>query len=356
MIYIAGTLSTLLLTYISVHIDQSKYLSYSEGRILKHIFGALSIMPLAIISAVRYNVGTDFSSYCQIYEMSHSKNAYIEQGFLSFMCILHKISDNPQIFIAVSSLIICAFYFYSIYKNSCNPVYSVLLFVIIGDYFSSMNVIRQMFAMVISLFTIPYIKSRKWLKTFIIIGIAMMIHKSAFIMIFLYFILALEWKPMTYTTALLATFASAGLLKATVLPILQRLTTYGRFFLKTSRYSKSNIDWASFLIYFSFFVLMSYKYKAIQKNKNLKLLYSAVWIALVIVASGIVMPTTVVRLALYMNPIIAIYVPELTCLTLRKSTRYVINFAIVFLYTLIRIIYLSNGWCGVLPYRTFWNY
>ena len=69
--------------------------------------------------------------------------------------------------------------------------------------------------MVISLFAIPYIKSRKWLKTFIIIGIAIMIHKSAFIIIFLYFIAALEWKPMTYAAALLATFASAGLLKAT---------------------------------------------------------------------------------------------------------------------------------------------
>lgn len=355
MIYIIGVLVTLLFAYIGIHIEQSKYISYSLGHIYKCLFTVLSTMPLLIISAARYAVGSDFFSYYRMFEKMYLRNSNMEIGFLLFIQALRKISANPQFFIAATSFVVCVFYFYAIYKNSVNPVYSILLFVVNGDYFMSMNAVRQAMAMTIVLFSIPYIRNRKWIKAFLIIGFATLFHKSAFIFIVLYFLVAVEWKPIIYMVSILATFVLAGLLKLMVLPFLQRFTSYGRFFLENSRYSESNIDWARFLIYLSFFIVMTYKFKIIQENINLKLMYSSVWMALIIVASGISMPTTVVRLAWYMNPIIAIYTPELTSTISQKQLRNIVNFLIISLYIITCIIFIRNGWHAALPYQTFWD-
>lgn len=355
MIYIIGTLSTLLLAYIAVHIDKSRLLPKYLGDIYKRFFMFLSVIPLSIISAVRYGVGTDFFSYYRIYERHIITNTY-EKGFEWLINLLYKISNNPQVFFVGTSFIICILYIYAIYRNSIDPVYSILLFVISGEYFSSMNIIRQYITITIVLFAIPYIKSRDWLKMLIVAIIASLFHTSAFIIILLYILYNIELKPIVYAFSIVITFVLANIIKALLLPFLNRFTTYGRFFLETSAYSESNIDWVKFLIYLSIFMLMTYGYRLVKENENLKLMYTAVWMSLIIVASGAAMPINVTRMALYMNPIIAIYMPEAINYVPNRRLKPVVKFAVTFCYTVVTIYLLVyTGWHNAWPYRTYWE-
>lgn len=355
MIYILSTLGTVMLTYIATHIDKSKLISIYWRHVLKHIFMVLSVMPMAIISAVRYGVGTDFLSYRRVYIRKYFGDVITERGFALMVNVLHKISDDPQFFFAVTSFVFCVIYIYAIYKNSINPVYSIFLFVVNGDYFFSMNGIRQAIAIAIALLTLPYVKNRDWMKMLIVIFVASTFHMSAWFFTLLYIVVKIEWKPLMYFNTVFFTFVFANVIKLLIFPFLEKFTTYGRFFLETSSYAESNIDWARFFIYMSFFVFMSYGYRAVKENIDLKIMYSAVWISLIIVALGIAMPRNVTRLALYMNPIIAIYTPEMTKCITNKRFRLVMNYAIVFCYTAICVIWLNNGWHNALPYQAFWS-
>lgn len=355
MVYIFGTLGTLLLAYIAAHIDKSKYISNYWGHVLKCIFMGLSVLPLAIISAVRYGVGTDFYSYRRTYNRMNFGGVITERGFVLLLEGLHKISDHEQIFFIVTSFIFCMIYIYVIYKNSLNPVYSIFLFVVNGDYFMSMNTIRQAIAVAIILLALPYVKTRNWKRMLIIVFIASTFHMSAWFFVLFYLLATAEWKPIMYFNTVLATFILSNLVKVLIVPFLQKFTTYGRFFLETSTYVESNVDWVRFFIYMSFFAFMSYQYGIVRENANLKMMYSAVWMALVIVALGVAMPRNAIRVALYMNPIIAIYTPELTKCIANKQFRVVINFAIIFCYTIYCVYAINNGWHNAIPYQTFWN-
>ena len=84
-IYISGTLSAVLFSYFATHIGSSQKISAIEKKIWRKLFAILSFVPLTFIMAVRYNVGTDFSAYWNMYRSTPRKN--IEKGFVAFIDI-----------------------------------------------------------------------------------------------------------------------------------------------------------------------------------------------------------------------------------------------------------------------------
>lgn len=70
IVYITGTLISVLFAYISSHIENTDSLEISAKRMSKKIFAILSVLPLLLIMAFRHGVGTDFFSYSQIFCMA----------------------------------------------------------------------------------------------------------------------------------------------------------------------------------------------------------------------------------------------------------------------------------------------
>ena len=108
-IYISGTLSAVLFSYFATHIGSSQKISAIEKKIWRKLFAILSFVPLTFIMAVRYNVGTDFSAYWNMYRSTPRKN--IEKGFVAFIDICKVFSSNPQFMFFLASIIICGCYF-----------------------------------------------------------------------------------------------------------------------------------------------------------------------------------------------------------------------------------------------------
>lgn len=352
MVYVIATLLSILLACMAVNIQKGSLKTGNKKNAFR-LCAFFSFFPLAIVSAVRFGVGTDFYIYYYGYKHVISWDEF-EIAFRYLLTFLNIITSEPQLFFVVSSFFICGSYFYAIYKESVNPVYSILLFVLTRDYFRSMNGVRQYIALAIGIFALPYIKKKEWKKVIPIILVACAFHTSAIIYFVLLFFYVVNIKPYKVLIAVGCMFFFGNAFKDMLFPILKKYTHYAKFY-SHYMYAESGFEFTTFLIYLAFLILLTYEYNKVRKKESLKLLYTAVLIGAIVVISGAVMPKNVARFAWYMNSIIAIYVPEATQSLTDKRIAFIVNIAIIVFYFLITTTGTLEGSNDVLPYRAYWE-
>ena len=106
---------------------------------------------LLIVSGFRdFSVGADTKVYVNIFYNIKNLNLMkdrFEIGFLRYVEILHRISENPAILLIVSSAICVGTACLFTHRFSKNPILSMMLYILLGSYFSQMNVMRQTIAL-----------------------------------------------------------------------------------------------------------------------------------------------------------------------------------------------------------------
>lgn len=159
----------------------------------------LSILVFAIVAGLRYNVGVDHLMYLQFYE-DMAKQGWItretlEPGFLFIIKIFTELNLHFFFFFAFLAAIQLFFVYYAFrYKKYLLPY--IGLFIMLGPFFLNwMNGIRQCIVMCFFIFAIEFIQQRKLLLYIISIILASLIHKSAYLLIPIYFLL---WKPFKW--------------------------------------------------------------------------------------------------------------------------------------------------------------
>lgn len=355
-VYIYGTLLSVGFAYCYSKVKESKKILYTYKFLLGSLFVFLSVIPLTWIMAVRRGVGSDYWSYWLWF--NGFSRGDLEPGYIFLSTILRKLFDSPQSIFIVCAIIICGGYFFVIYKESANPAYSILLFVLCKDYFIAMNGMRQYVAGVIVLFAIPYIKERNWIRSFIIIFIASCFHKSSLIFIAFYMLYAIPVTPVVAACIFTGGILFSGVLVQFILPFLSSLGLYVNYLSLTSSFHNTtgDINLAYILIFFAFFLLLSFEYKQSNENKNFKLIYTADILSLFLLSIGAIMPLNFHRITWFMNAFIAIYIPEITSLLKNKPFRKFINMAIIVSYAIYTIKTISEGNQDVIPYYTIWSY
>lgn len=151
----------------------------------KKIFQILSSLPFIIISAIRYNVGTDYLlRYKPGFEtILRGKEVFnYELGFslLNKLCLLF--TEHYQSIFIVTSILINAFIFYAIYKKSDKPLLSILVYFVGAYYFESMNGVRQFLAMAILMIAFLYSEKGKLLPIILCGIMAYYIHNISLIL------------------------------------------------------------------------------------------------------------------------------------------------------------------------------
>ena len=114
-------------------------------------------------------------------------NLFNEPGFIFLNWILANVFHNSQSLILVTSIITNTLITLFIYRYTKHFTFSMFLYISSGSFFSSMNIIRQYLAIAIILSGFKYIEEKNLKKFLIIVFIAFLFHKSAIIMIFVYF-------------------------------------------------------------------------------------------------------------------------------------------------------------------------
>lgn len=150
-----------------------------------------SFFLLLFVSAFRGDFATDYQSY-QFYfnyfkqfgilDIFHVR-FWQEPGYTFLNIIIGTISQHELAIMIATSLIIIYLFYYRFVKDSPYIWLTVLMFISVGTYYTSFNMIRQMIAIAITFAGAGFLYEKKYVKYLLIVGIASTFHFSALVMI-----------------------------------------------------------------------------------------------------------------------------------------------------------------------------
>lgn len=177
----------------------SGFLFYIGSLNKKNSFNIVSIIALIIpicIATFRYGVGTDYFSYLNGFYRAESYSIYnnfIDNGiFESGFYIITKIAivmGNYRSMFALSSILtlVPIYYVFSKHRGIESVTLGMILYLCI--YFpTSLNIMRQYIALAFVVLSFDFIFKRQFIKFVITILIASLFHKTAIIVLLLYFL------------------------------------------------------------------------------------------------------------------------------------------------------------------------
>lgn len=332
----------------------------------KNFFVFLSFLPLYVVSAVRYLVGTDYAgTYKQIYDYTYRQGIHWGIANESLYALLNRIagiysgSDYVGVF-ALSSLLVCGFVFWGIKRQSVDFFYSVLFFIAGGFYFWSFNGVRQAIAMAIFLYSLQYVESKEFWKYCVCIIMAFGFHKISILYFIVYFCKRIRIDFRVMLAAPLVILFSAVSLRQLAYMIaskIQILKVYVKRYLGNMMFD--NYTEASFthayinMAVLGLYLLIAFIYDRKQKKCNL-------WLNLQLIATGFSLLANVLPLANRLSRLFAfaqiLSVPYMTGLITDKRLRVIVNVGVVFCFSLYTFVtYFVLGYHDILPYRTIFS-
>ena len=199
------------------------YFKFPNSRSIKIGYLLICSACLIFIGGWRYGIGFDYYQYLTIFEDICSKSwselgsAYGEMGFKIFAKLLSLFTQDGQMLYVATNVMMVGIVMVLIYRYSSIPFISVFLFVVLKFFYTGMNLVRYAMAIIICLAaytflrrsTMDYTKENRTPKAIlrdllthflpyaIIILIATSFHKSALIMLPVYFIVKLPLNKIT---------------------------------------------------------------------------------------------------------------------------------------------------------------
>jgi hypothetical protein len=155
----------------------------SDARIRKFLLWN-SLVVLAFISAFRFQVGTDYQHYIDIFnwvqEFGRDK-VYVEPGYgyLNQFLITMQWGSWPLFLISSVLLSVAVGTFITEFVNSRLWCFAVFLYICGGFFFSSMNLVRQYMATAIVLWAFTLYTKRRWIAAITVFILAMSFHTAA---------------------------------------------------------------------------------------------------------------------------------------------------------------------------------
>lgn len=153
----------------------------------KKLFTIISLCLMIFFASVR-SVGSDWLLYKTIYSRQSFSDRF-DIGYKLLMkacyCIFHNNYFFVTLFISICTILIV----YSVIKKESKALeISLFLFVTLGFYTKSFNIMKQMLAVAVTFYGARFITERKLCKYVITIFIASLFHKTALIMIPFYWL------------------------------------------------------------------------------------------------------------------------------------------------------------------------
>lgn len=310
----------------------------NKGR-YRRIYFALIFLPVWLIMGLRYGVGKDFFSYQSIFNAVRFQRtalySNIEEGYIFLNYIIGKLSSDSVYIFLVTSFIIVFFFLKGICEHSPNIMLSMVLFISLGYYFNAMNAVRQFMAIAITFYGIKYVNKGEWYKFLIIVLLASMFHKSAFVVVFTY-IAFVFLKEKTFWIGTFAFFVIIHFWGDAILQVLRSNYWIAKFVkhnITTSRVSYYNIAIALVTFLAGYIVYLKQ-----GKRQDMLLYLKYNWIALLSFLFLFNWGTACTRVAFYFTPVYLIIIPIVVKSLKGWKTRLAVQSALF----LICAIYLMN--------------
>lgn len=129
--------------------------SFMGRSVWRNLMWLVVFLLLFLVSALRFDVGTDYSSkdfylgYVEIYRVyadGGSMHFGVDPGFLGLIRLVQALGGNPQLIFVITSALVCGLVVRACRRVSCHPALSLALFLVAGLYLESFNIVRQWIA------------------------------------------------------------------------------------------------------------------------------------------------------------------------------------------------------------------
>ncbi|HBC3604841.1 TPA: EpsG family protein [Vibrio parahaemolyticus] len=287
------------------------------------LISSVFIIILFIVAGLRYDVGTDFSTYVYFINLiNNGHDTYMESGFELMIKLLLDSGFEEQSVFFVSSLITITFFYFFIIKHSEQYTFSVIIFFLFPIfYLASFNGVRQFIAISIFLYSIRFILEKKLTSYCIIIVVGSFFHKTILLMLPLYFILnkRLGVKKTILTSILFVSFVS-------FLPFIGRALGFPEKYF-TDVLVTEGINYKALVFPCIFIIYCFFETKCKEKCNDKNITYNMLFIGSLISITPLIssLPSApVIRMSSYFTPVIIIFFS---------------NFSFVFVKSEIRVIY-----------------
>ncbi len=310
--------------------DEITYCKVSHTRQAKFFF-CLVVIVLIFVAGNRYYVGSDFKSYYHGYEYYSSdlwrRLVKLDEPVIS---IIYKIAtaiwhDGWAGILATAAFTIVLSLNY-IYRNTDCILLALVLYVFIV-FGSCFNAVRQTMAMAICCCAFPYLRDKKPKQYFLIIFIAFLCHKSAILMLGVYFVCH---RKITLKHVLILTIVSiivlnsydrVYMLAGSILD--EEISLENEYWTNEVRPLSVIVECVPFLF---FEILLSGHEKTEEEDFYLNLLLINLLVSVITMNS-----TCLARMRIYTNPYLVIALPELLKKT-RPIDRKIVTLTMVVLY------------------------
>lgn len=239
-----------------------------KNRNLSIVMYVLASLPFFIVSAIRYDVGTDYN-YRYVGDFNKIANGLtvdnLEIGFVILIKFCLLFTTNSQWLFVITSALITFFIMFTIFKYSKIPIVSIAIFFFGGFFFQSLNMIRQFLAMSIILFGYKYLLERKKVPLFLLsLVIAFFIHSSSIVMIV---ILLLKNRYIMKPFVILPIIAVIFLFKDDIIRLISIVVENTRFNVYlVGLYAKGEISYFNIITNLAIYFYMNLCYKIKKKN------------------------------------------------------------------------------------------
>lgn len=329
--------------YVPVTVTKDPKFEVTRGNLYNKILQAIIFFLLLVISAGRIAVGGDYWKYTSIFNLlaqNRDHEVATEFGFNLFVkAIQHTFGADGKkylIIFGIVAFVTLFFFIKGLAGLSENFALSFSMFMLLGYYASSFNTIRNYLAFAVAFYAVKYIFRREFWKFAVLILLASTFHMSILIVLVIYPLGLIKWKP--WSIAVL----SAATISFLVFPNMYK----NLIFLVYPQYQNSIYDTGSTSIVnivrcVGVLALSLILYKRALKGNEINMFYFNMnVIAMVIYCCCSFIPV-VSRAGYYFNIFQIILVPNLVKAMPKKWMRIASTIAILLLGTAYYIYFLN---------------
>lgn len=356
-IYVVSTIASVLSALIAQNIVRRKKKLgnkfFNLEIILSFLFELLSIMPIFLVSAFRYDVGTDYESYVMMYD--HPEWFLRGNKFLNLSIgYLRSNGIDKQYFFLLSSLVICTFFYTAAFSVSDNPALSILLFVVMEDFFVSMNIVRQFVAISIVYIAFIFLTRNKLKTTIILILIASLIHSTSLVaLVLIFFKLYYDKHPVTKKSLFLQTIVGCIVIFA-FMPIVKSFivnyTSYGAYLYTDYSTNQYSVATVMLLIYLVITVMMLF-FCEFTNDVRFQMFCGGLISNILILVASYNLTGNTYRLTYYFTGILALSFPTILKRIPNKWLRLFVLVAVLVSFTIWTMLLITHNNQNVLPYN-----
>ena len=370
------------------------YAPRCEKRALRWSCMALSALPLFLVAAARWGVGTDvnflylpqftavewhysgegretaWDLYRPFYrakmwfwkagsplyaaQVFWRKFNYEEPGYRWLVTLIVNCGGGFRWFLAITSGITSALVFTSIWRQSRYPALAIFFFVTTSNYFVSLNIVRQYIAVALVLLAVEFAVNRRYFSFLVAIACGALFHRTAMLGVLVLPLAFLKpalnplWGFAAVGAAYLASFVVVPFFRA-VLPIIG-CGIYLKYF--GSKFSRDGFETIFFLINLCFMCLGAWYLRRAAKGNR----FVVCWYWMTVVGTMFLALSGVVPLMKRVNYLFAapqfLMLPELIAAEENRRLRWALGILIVIGFaaeTYVAVCVLNKN--EPLPYR-----